>query len=62
MDNTFATSAESFPTQQEAFEKICAIIRRYRIGNTNMKFFIYCYTLGKEEVFWNLAEHFHTKV
>ena len=27
-----------------------------------MKFFFYCYTLGKEEVFWNLAEHFHTKV
>ena len=27
-----------------------------------LKFFIYCYTLGKEEVFWNLAEQFNTKV
>ena len=27
-----------------------------------MKFFIYCYTLGKEEVFFNLAEQFNTKV
>jgi len=27
-----------------------------------LKFFIYCYTLGKEEVFFNLAEHFKTKI
>ena len=27
-----------------------------------MKFHIYCYTLGKEEVFFNLAEYFGTKV
>lgn len=27
-----------------------------------MKFHIYCYTLGKEEVFCNLAEQFNTKV
>ena len=62
MDNTFATSAESFPSQQEAFGKICEIVKKHRLGNSNMKFFFYCYTLGKEEVFWNLAEHYHTKV
>ena len=26
------------------------------------KFYIYCYTLGKEEVFYNLAEQFNTKI
>jgi hypothetical protein len=27
-----------------------------------MKFYVYCYTLGKEEVFINLAKDFSTKV
>ena len=33
-----------------------------RRRNPALKFFIYCYTLGKEEVFWNLAEQFNTKI
>ena len=33
-----------------------------RRHSPNVKFFVYCYTLGKEEVFFNLSEQFNTKV
>ena len=33
-----------------------------RRRSPNLKFFLYCYTLGKEEVFFNLAEQFNTKI
>lgn len=31
-------------------------------GENTVKFQIFCYNLGKEEVFHNLAEHFNTKI
>lgn len=38
------------------------MIEAKREADKNLKFNIYCYTLGKEEVFWNLAEYFKTRV
>ena len=38
------------------------MIQQKRKADLNLKFHIYCYTLGKEEVFFNLAEYFGTKV
>ena len=37
-------------------------ILAFRELNGQYKFHIYCYTLGKEEVFVNLAKDFETKV
>ena len=62
MDNTFGTNGESFPSQQVAYKQLAELILSHRRRNANFKFFIYCYTLGKEEIFWNLAEQFNTKV
>ena len=86
MDNTFATSAEDFPTQEEAFDQLFNIItqkkREYDEAVLNisvdsssnktkkaalkalkpLKFNLYCYTLGKEEIFHSLARNFDTKV
>jgi len=66
MDNTFATEAESFPSQAESFRRTVACIDKHRAewpsdNPKPIKFFIYCYLLGKEEVFFNLAEHYKTK-
>jgi hypothetical protein len=38
------------------------LIERTREKDAKAKFFLYAYTLGKEEVFHNLAVHFKTKV
>jgi hypothetical protein len=62
LDNTFATTAESFPPQQVAYNSLLQTIEIRRQEDKDLKFFIYCYTLGKEEVFFNLAEHFKTKI
>jgi len=62
LDNTFGTSDEAFPSQQVAYHQLSELILSHRRRNPALKFFLYCYTLGKEEVFWNLAEQFNTKV
>jgi len=38
------------------------MVEALRKEDVNNKIFIYCYTLGKEEVFANLARYFNTKV
>ena len=84
MDNTFATHAESFPSQDEAFETLFKLIedkRKEHVENfqqseesvksarskkskpmNELKFNLYCYTLGKEEIFHSLAKNFDTKI
>ena len=62
MDNTFGTSDEYFPSQQVAYHQLSELILSHRRRSASLKFFIYCYTLGKEEVFFNLSEQFNTKV
>ena len=61
MDNTFLTTDENFPTQEEALDQLK--VKIHDIGpNPKNKFIIYCYNLGKEEVLVNLAKHFNTKI
>ncbi len=72
LDNTFATHAEGFPPQEEAFEQLFKIISQKKEHHENenfgvskakeIKFNLYCYTLGKEEIFHSLARNFDTKV
>ena len=62
MDNTFSTIAEDFPTQEEAYKILKDKIIAFRKLDMKYKFYIYCYTLGKEEVFANLARDFKTQV
>lgn len=62
LDNTFASPAEDFPPQRESYLKLRGMIEKVRKEDSAAKFFIYCYTLGKEEVFINLARYFQTKI
>lgn len=62
MDNTFCTPEEKFPSPEVAYEKLRSHIEETREEDKTLKFYIYCYTLGKEEVFVNLAKDFNTKV
>lgn len=62
LDNTFATPSEDFPTQEESYKMILDLMTKNLKKNKEFKFNFYCYTLGKEEVFYNLARHFKTKV
>jgi len=56
LDNTFATTEEDFPPQEEAFDKLHQIIESRRESDPKLKFHLFCYTLGKEEVFHNLSQ------
>ena len=62
MDNTFSNPNENFPSQKESYLKLRGMVEALRKEDVNNKIFIYCYTLGKEEVFANLARYFNTKV
>ncbi|CDW79177.1 5 exonuclease apollo [Stylonychia lemnae] len=62
LDNTFATTDEDFPNQEEAFDMLNQVIEVQRKKDQNLKFHLFCYTLGKEEVFHNLASTFDTKI
>jgi mRNA degradation ribonuclease J1/J2 len=67
LDNTFLTPDENFPTQRESFNQLVKLITELSLENENSqnsktKFYIYCYNLGKEEVFVNLSKHFNTKI
>lgn len=62
MDNTFATTKEDFPPQPVAYEFLRERIKEIRSKDDKAKFYIYCYTLGKEEVLYNLAYDFKTKI
>ena len=76
LDNTFATTAEEFPPQEEAFDKLFKLIdsKLKEFSETlstdtakskkqrELKFNLYCYTLGKEEIFHSLAHNFDTQI
>ena len=58
MDNTFANPDYDFPSREEAYNKVKEIINKHR----KFRIFIYCYNLGKEEVYLNLADDFETLI
>ena len=62
LDNTFSIPKEKFPTQDVAYEKLRSKIEHFRSQDKLLKYHLYCYTLGKEEVFVNLAKDFNTRV
>ena len=62
VDNTFCTPKEKFPSQAEAYEILRSKITKIHAEEPKLKFYIYCYTLGKEEVFINLAKEFTTRI
>ena len=58
LDNTFANPEYDFPTREVAYNELKKIIEnhpKYRV-------YMFSYTLGKEEVFMNLAEDFETLI
>ena len=56
MDNTFSTPNEDFPPQPVAYQKLLTKIKEVRAADDKAKCYIYCYTLGKEEVLHNLVK------
>ena len=62
LDNTFCRENEMFPSQAVAYEMMRSQIAQIRQADPETKFAIYCYNLGKEEVFANLSLDFKTKV
>lgn len=62
LDNTFSTPTEDFPAQAEAYAILSSKIKELRAQNSDFRFYLYCYTLGKEEVAINLARDFKTKI
>ena len=62
MDNTFSTPLEDFPPQEVAYNLMKDKIVQIRNDNKDAKIYIYCYTLGKEEVLVNLARDLNTKI
>ena len=62
LDNTFSIPKEKFPTQDVAYEKLRLKIENFRSQDKSLRYHLYCYTLGKEEVFVNLAKDFNTKI
>jgi len=63
LDNTFATIGEHFPSQKEAYHDLIKIIEAKRAQHNNyLQVNLYCYTLGKEELFDTLSRYFKTKV
>lgn len=62
LDNTFSTPLEDFPPQCVAYKKLHDKIKDIRLVDDKAKIYIYCYTLGKEEVLFNLVKDFGCKV
>lgn len=62
LDNTFCDPIFDFPTQEEGIEIIKDIIEKNLKINSDLRFFIYCYTVGKEEICLELAKYFKTKI
>ena len=58
LDNTFANPEYDFPSRDEAYAGLKSIIASHK----NHRVFLFCYNLGKEEIFLNLAEDFKTKI
>ena len=62
LDNTFIDPDEDFPHQSEAYAILRDKISKGRADSKEMEFHIYCYTLGKEELFINLAKDLGTRI
>lgn len=58
LDNTFANPEYDFPSREEAYQGLVNIVK----SHLEYRVFLFSYTLGKEEVFLNLAEDFKTKI
>lgn len=58
LDNTFADPKFDTPSREEAYAQLKGIVESHK----DFRIFLFCYYLGKEEVFINLAEDFETLV
>jgi DNA cross-link repair 1B protein len=58
LDNTFANPDYDFPSREEAYNTLKTIVKNH----LNYRVFIFSYSLGKEEVFMNLAEDFESLI
>ena len=61
LDNTFCDPVFDFPPQQECVQLIIQIIENH-LQDKDLQVFIYCYTIGKEEICVDLAKKFNTKI
>ena len=58
LDNTFASPEFDFPTREVGYNTLKSIINQHE----KYRAFLFCYGLGKEEIFINLAEEFETLI
>ncbi len=54
LDNTFADPDYDTPSREVAYKSLVDVVKRHE----QHRVFLFAYTLGKEEVFMNLAEDF----
>lgn len=62
LDNTYCDPVFTFPPQEKCIEMIKEIIDKNRASNSQLRVFIYCYTVGKEEICLELAKAYQTKI
>ena len=58
LDNTFAHPEYDFPSREEAYQGLINIVKSHK----DHRIFLFSYSLGKEEVFLNLANDFKCKI
>ena len=56
LDNTFANPEYDFPSREEGYKILKGIVNDHK----DYRVFVFSYTLGKEEVFLNLADDFQS--
>ena len=62
LDNTYCDPVFDFPSQEAAIDLITQIIQYHKKKNKDLLVYIYCYTIGKEEICMQLAKDFNTKI
>ena len=58
LDNTFANPEYDFPSREEAYQGLVNVVKSHK----DHRIFLFSYSLGKEEVFLNLANDFKCKI
>ena len=58
LDNTFADPDYDTPSREQAYKMLLDIVKKHN----KYRVFLFAYSLGKEEVFMNLAEDFQTLI
>lgn len=63
LDNTYCDPIFAFPSQERCVDLIKEIIDRAREEyGDKLRVYLYCYTIGKEEICLDLARYYKTKV